>query len=123
VANLSPSQVSEINKGLDEQLEAFRNRPLAAEYPVIRVDTLYEKIQDDGKVISEAILVIYEVNLEENVRFWPWSLCTSSRRLRGWRPVRHRYSFLLGCSGRFGDVRTVMQHLPSQIHAAGIPPT
>lgn len=64
VENLSASQVSEINKGLDEQVEAFRGRPLAAEYPVIWVDALYEKIRDDGKVISEAILVIYGVNLE-----------------------------------------------------------
>jgi len=64
VENLSASQVSEINKGLDEQVEAFRNRPLEAEYPNLWVDALYEKIRDNGKVISEAILVIYGVNLE-----------------------------------------------------------
>lgn len=64
VENLSASQVSEINKGLDEQVERFRNRPLAAEYPVLWVDALYEKIRDNGKVISEAILVIYGVNVE-----------------------------------------------------------
>jgi len=64
VENLSASQVSEINKGLDEQVEAFRSRPLDAEYPILWVDALYEKIRDDGKVISEAILVIYGVNLE-----------------------------------------------------------
>lgn len=64
VENLSASQVSEINKGLDEQVEAFRSRPLDAEYPILWVDALYEKIRDDGKVISEAILVIYAVNLE-----------------------------------------------------------
>lgn len=58
VENLSPSQVSEINKGLDEQVEAFRRRALEAEYPVIWVDGLFEEIRDDGKVISEAILVI-----------------------------------------------------------------
>jgi transposase-like protein len=64
VENLSASQVSEINKGLDEQVEAFRSRPLDAEYPILWVDALYEKIRDDGKVISEAILVVYGVNLE-----------------------------------------------------------
>jgi putative transposase len=64
VENISASQVSEINKGLDDQVEAFRNQPLAAEYPILWVDALYEKIRDNGKVISEAILVIYGVNLE-----------------------------------------------------------
>lgn len=31
VETLSASQVSELNKGLDDQAEAFRTRPLAAE--------------------------------------------------------------------------------------------
>ncbi len=64
VETLSASQVSEINKGLDEQVKAFRTRPLAEEYPVLWVDAIYEKIRDNGKVISEAVLVIYGVNLE-----------------------------------------------------------
>jgi putative transposase len=64
VETLSASQVSEINKGLDEQVKAFRSRSLAAEYPILWVDALYEKIRDNGKVSSEAVLVIYGVNLE-----------------------------------------------------------
>lgn len=64
VETLSASQVSEINKGLDEQVQAFRSRALAEEYPVLWVDAIYEKIRDNGKVISEAVLVIYGVNLE-----------------------------------------------------------
>ncbi len=35
VETLSASQVSEINKGLDEQVQAFRTRVLAEEYPVL----------------------------------------------------------------------------------------
>ena len=34
--SLSASQVSEINKGLDDMVEEFRNRKLDKEYPVIR---------------------------------------------------------------------------------------
>jgi len=64
VETLSASQVSELNKGLDEQVNAFRTRALAAEYPILWVDAVYEKIRDNGKVISEAVLVIYGVNLE-----------------------------------------------------------
>jgi transposase-like protein len=64
VETLSASQVSELNKGLDDQVKAFRTRSLAAEYPILWVDAVYEKIRDNGKVISEAVLVIYGVNLE-----------------------------------------------------------
>jgi len=64
IESLSASQVSEINKGLDEQVKAFRERPLAAEYPILWVDAVYEKMRDDGRVISEAVLVIHAVNLE-----------------------------------------------------------
>jgi putative transposase len=62
IEGMSASQVSEINKGLDEQVDSFRNRPLDAEYPVIWVDALYEKIRDNQRVVSTAILVVYGVN-------------------------------------------------------------
>lgn len=64
VETLSASQVSEINKGLDDQVKAFRERPLGAEYPILWVDAVYEKMRDDGKVISAAVLVVHGVNLE-----------------------------------------------------------
>ena len=65
IENISASQVSQINKGLDEQVQEFRNRPLQKEYPFIWVDALYEKIRDyDGKVVSTAIMIAYGVNLE-----------------------------------------------------------
>jgi len=58
IENISASQVSEINKGLDEQVEIFRNRPLEAEYPVIWIDALYEKIRADGRVFNHAVMVV-----------------------------------------------------------------
>jgi len=64
VENLSASQVSEINKGLDDHVASFRNRELAEEYPVLWVDALYEKIRDNGRVISQAVLVVYGVTCE-----------------------------------------------------------
>jgi transposase-like protein len=64
VETLSASQVSEINKGLDEQVEKFRGRPLEAEYPILWIDAVYEKMRDDGRVVSEAVLVIHGVNLQ-----------------------------------------------------------
>lgn len=62
IESLSAGQVSDINKGLDEQVQAFRTRPLAAQYPFIWVDALYEKVREHGRVISMAILVVYAVN-------------------------------------------------------------
>ena len=45
--SLSASEVSEINSGLDQMVDEFRTRKLDAEYPVIWVDALYEKIRDN----------------------------------------------------------------------------
>ncbi|WP_353661857.1 IS256 family transposase [Hydrogenimonas sp. SS33] len=67
IENISASQVSQINKGLDEQVEAFRNRPLRKEYPFVWVDALYEKIRNhEGRVISTALMVAYGVTIEGN---------------------------------------------------------
>lgn len=64
IETLSASQVSEINKGLNEQVARFRTRALNEEYPVIWVDAVYEKIRDDGRVISMPIFVICGITLE-----------------------------------------------------------
>ena len=63
IENISRSQVSEMTKGLNEQVEAFRNRSLAlTNYPVIWTDALYEKIRYDGRVVSMAIHVVCGVD-------------------------------------------------------------
>ncbi len=54
--------MSQINKGLDEQVADFRDRPLEEEYPVISVDALYEKIRESGRVKNMAVLVVTGVN-------------------------------------------------------------
>ena len=63
IENLSRSQVSEMTKGLNEQVEAFRNRSLAQHiYPVLWVDALYEKVRMDGRIVSMAVLVVCGVD-------------------------------------------------------------
>jgi len=62
IENLSASQVSEINKGLNEQVEALRTRPLEKEYPILWVDALYEKIRTNGRVVSMAVLIVTGIN-------------------------------------------------------------
>ena len=64
IDGISASQVSQINKGLNEQVSAFRNRALQKEYPFIWVDALYEKIRSNGRVISTAIMIAYGVGMD-----------------------------------------------------------
>ena len=61
IENLSRSQVSEMTKGLNEQVQSFRERPLAGEaYPVLWVDALYEKVRYGGRVVSMAIQFVWD---------------------------------------------------------------
>ena len=65
IEGISRSQVSEMTRGLNEQAEEFRNRPLTSgSYPVLWVDALYEKVRYAGHVVSMAILLVCGVNGE-----------------------------------------------------------
>lgn len=63
IENLSRSQVSEMTKVLNEQVNEFRNRPLSnTVYPVLWVDALYEKVRVDGRIVSMAVLIVFGVD-------------------------------------------------------------
>lgn len=62
IDSISASQVSEINKGLSDQVKYFRSRRLSSEYPVLWIDALYEKIRDNGKVMNMAVIAVSGVN-------------------------------------------------------------
>ena len=63
IENLSRSQASEMTKGLNEQVEEFRNRSLSGTaYPVLWVDALYKKVRVDGRIISIAVLIVCGVD-------------------------------------------------------------
>ncbi|MCD6194211.1 MAG: IS256 family transposase [Candidatus Aminicenantes bacterium] len=64
IESISAAQVSEINKGLSQQVDFFRNRPLESEYPFLWIDALYEKVREGGRVISIALMIAYGINLE-----------------------------------------------------------
>ena len=66
IDSISRSQVSQITRELNDQVEAFRKRPLKKTYPVLWVDALYEKIRDDRHVKNMAVLVV--VGLDESGR-------------------------------------------------------
>jgi len=54
---ISKDQVSRICKELDGQVTAFRNRRLDAEYPYLMLDATFEKVRENGRVISMAVLI------------------------------------------------------------------
>jgi len=64
IESISASQVSQLNKELNEQVEEFRNRLLENTYPIIWIDALYEKIRDNHRVRNLAVHVVSGINLD-----------------------------------------------------------
>ena len=96
----SKSTVSKLCQGLDEVVDAFRNRPLRKHYPFIMVDAMYVKVREDGRVQSKALMIAIGVN-EEGHRevlgfdLWDteteigWQLFFESLAARGLRRVQY----------------------------------
>ena len=59
---ISRSEVSRICAGLDEQVEAFRCRPLEGDYPYLWLDAKVEKVRDGGRVVCKAVVMAYGVH-------------------------------------------------------------
>ncbi|MCP4671364.1 MAG: IS256 family transposase [Desulfobacula sp.] len=53
---ISSTQVSNASKLLDEELEKWRNRPIGC-IKFLQLDARYEKVRQDGMVLSSAVLV------------------------------------------------------------------
>lgn len=55
--SISKSQVSELTKELDEELELWRNRSITKEYAYLFFDAIYHKVREAGKVEPAAAFV------------------------------------------------------------------
>jgi len=64
IESISRGQVSQITRELNDQVEAFRNRPLKKTYPVLWVDALYEKIRYDHRIVNMAVQVVIGMDEE-----------------------------------------------------------
>ena len=65
ITGLSKSQVSEMAKDLDEQVAAFRTRPLdQGPYTFVAADALVMKVRENGRVVKIAVMVATGVNAE-----------------------------------------------------------
>jgi transposase-like protein len=63
ITSLSRSQVSEMAKSLDEQVEAFRTRPLdAGPYTFLAADALVLKVREGGRTVNVHALLATAVN-------------------------------------------------------------
>jgi transposase-like protein len=59
---ISKSEVSRIAGLLDEQVQAFRARPLEGRYPYVFVDAKIEKVRDGGRVARKCVVVAHAVH-------------------------------------------------------------
>ena len=65
ITGLSKSQVSEMAKDLDDQVAAFRTRPLdAGPYTFVAADALVLKVREQGRVVGVHCLVATGVNAD-----------------------------------------------------------
>jgi putative transposase len=65
IKNISKSQVSEMSKILDVQVEAFRNRSLdAGPYSFVWMDALTQKVREGGRTVNVHVLVATGVNAD-----------------------------------------------------------
>jgi putative transposase len=59
---ISKSEVSRIAGLLDEQVQAFRERPLGGRYPYVFVDAKIEKVRDGGRVARKCVVIAHAVH-------------------------------------------------------------
>ncbi|MWA07219.1 IS256 family transposase [Actinomadura sp. LD22] len=65
IKGISKSQVSEMSKVLDAQVQAFRNRPLeGGPYAFVWVDALTQKVREGGRIVNVHVLVATGVNAD-----------------------------------------------------------
>jgi putative transposase len=61
---ISKSQVSELTKEIEQEVQAWRTRPLMSVYAYLFVDALVLKVRENGVVVSRAVLVGIGVTAE-----------------------------------------------------------
>jgi putative transposase len=60
--HLSKDQVSRLCRGLDEQVQIFRERPLEGRYPYLWLDGKIEKVRERGAVRQKCLVIAYAVH-------------------------------------------------------------
>ncbi len=101
--DVSKSQVSELVVKLDGDLEKWRSRPLIVMYAYLMVDARYEKVRENGHVISKAFVTIIGITVDgmreiigcftiNSESFEEWDSCFQALLARGLRGVLYTVS-------------------------------
>jgi transposase-like protein len=113
---VSRSQVSAVSERLDEELSAWRLRPLTKAYPYLVIDARYERIRRSGQVVSQGVLVAVGISADgyrEVLGVWvaesesesSWGQVFGELKQRGLRGVRYVVS-----DDHRGIVRAIARH-------------
>src|SRR3954468_11107453 len=62
VSGMAKDQVSRLCRGLDEQVQVFRERPLEGRYPYLWLDGKVEKVRERGGVRQKCLVIAYAVH-------------------------------------------------------------
>ena len=62
IHGMTKDRVSALCRGLDSQVEAFRNRPLEGSHPYLWLDAKVVKVRDRGHVYPKALVIAYSVH-------------------------------------------------------------
>jgi transposase-like protein len=72
-SDVSAMTVSRVAQEVDERLASFRDRRLdAVAYPYLMVDARYESVRVDGRVVSQAVLVVMGVTAAGRKEILDW---------------------------------------------------
>ncbi len=64
MSSISKSSVCKLCKDIDERVNAFLKRPLAGEWPYLRLDATYLKVREGGRIVSVAAIIAVAVTIE-----------------------------------------------------------
>ena len=98
--SISKSQVSDLASRLDNDLELWRKRSLTDEYMYLVFDARYEKIRENGRVVSKAFIVAVGITVNgqrEIIGSWiansesyeAWDCCLRELKERGLKGVKY----------------------------------
>jgi putative transposase len=91
--SFSASSISQINKKLDAGLKAFAERRLDEAYPYLILDARYERVREEGVIVSQAVLIAIGIDWEGRRQVLAVELANRESR-SSWK------DFLLGLKGR-----------------------
>jgi putative transposase len=91
--SFSASAISAINKRLDASLAAFAERRLKEPYPYLILDARYERVREDGVIVSQAVLIAIGIDWEGRRQVLAVELANRESR-SSWK------DFLLGLKAR-----------------------